>query len=139
MAILIRDLFDAEDEGYFADGPLLEPACRRKTRSPDCKHPVRRLENGWRLPPIPTVPGRLGSPRARKVEVALGKKTKSVSANSPPAYDTLVAELEDNDAETSEEFERVSQELSQPSGQTRITAGPDSEIAPRGRPDQPRS
>jgi len=127
--VIVRDLFDAEDEGYFVDVHLLDRLVGEKL---DAFSSGIRGE-GWKWVEIAVTPEQASTARfsrAAKAEVALNKKDEKRLAKLAARYDDLVAELEDNDASGSDELDRVSQELS--ALQAKQETWPDTEKARAG-------
>ncbi len=108
---IVRDLFDAEDEGYFADSQLLDRLVSERLSA----EASRIQEEGWKWVEITSDPDAVrmsGLSVARMDEVMLSKKDERRLARLAVRYDDLVAELEEADGPASEELESVAAELS---------------------------
>lgn len=108
--IILRDLFDEADEGYFEDSRLLDRLAAEKLE----QEAVSVRSEGWKWVAVALDPETLRTARfarARTIEATLSKKEEKRFAKLAERYDALIAELEDNEDETPEGLERVSQEL----------------------------
>jgi len=109
--VVVRNLFDGEDEGYFNDSQLLDRLVAAKLES---EASAVKAE-GWawidvRLESDYTDLAQYG--RARPVDVPLSDDDEARSVTLSERYDELVAIIEDEDnGGASEELDRVSAEL----------------------------
>jgi ParB family transcriptional regulator, chromosome partitioning protein len=109
--IIVRDLFQPEDEGYFTDSQLLDRLAAEKLEAEAGR--IRAEGWGWvetaRGPDFGQL-GRFG--RIRVVEVELPAEDEERLASLCERYDELVAVLEDEeDKEMAAEFDQVTAEL----------------------------
>jgi len=109
--VIIRDLFDTENEGYFTDSQLLDRLVAERLQSEAA--PLR--QEGWAWVEIwPEADfERLNHfGRARTVTVKLSKKEEKRLSKLGQRYDELVTALEDEgEQEASAELDCVSEEL----------------------------
>lgn len=127
--IIVRDLFDAEDEGYFSDSHLLDRLVAEKLET---SAEVVRAE-GWQWVEVhpETDFGQLSRfGRAKTVLRKLGRAEEKRLARLSKHYDKLIAELEESDAGESEELDRVATELA--ALQAKKEVWPDKEKARAG-------
>jgi ParB family chromosome partitioning protein len=111
--IVVRDLFDTEDEGYFTDNQLLDRLVAEKLGT--IADEVRT--EGWHWVEVHADPdlfhlGRFG--RAGTCEIRLSKPEEKRLSQLSARYDELVTALDDEDetADTTE-LDRVSGEIAQ--------------------------
>jgi ParB family chromosome partitioning protein len=110
---IVRDLFDSEDEGYFADSQLLDRLVAEKLES--AEQTVRA--EGWQWVEVlaetdPAVMARLG--QAESEEVLLSEEEETSLSTLGERYDELVAALEEgDDSGLSAELDKVSAEMEQ--------------------------
>jgi ParB family chromosome partitioning protein len=108
--IIVRDLFDTEDQGYFADSLVLDRLVAEKLET--IVATVREERWAWVEvhPDARAVPlHRFG--RARTVELPLSKSEANRLSTLGARYDKLVSALEDEGGDTGEELNRVSAEI----------------------------
>lgn len=108
--VIVRDLFDAEDEGYFGDSQLLDRLVAQKLE--DVAATVRG--EGWQWVDVHTDTDglqlhRFG--RAQTIERSLGKRDEKKLATLSERYDELVAALEEGDGPGEDELDQVSAEI----------------------------
>jgi ParB family chromosome partitioning protein len=126
---IVRDLFDAEDEGYFSDSQLLDRLVAEKLET---SAKAVRVE-GWQWVGVypETDFGQLSRyGRANTVIRKLGKVEEKRLARLGKRYDKLITELEESDASDSDELDRVAAELA--ALQAKKEAWPDKEKARAG-------
>ena len=107
---IIRDLFDAEDEGYFGDSQLLDRLVAEKL---EASANALRAE-GWQWVEVhPETDFHLLSQfgRAKTVMRRLGKVEEKRFARLGKGYDKLVAKLDEGDRGDSEELNVIAAEL----------------------------
>ena len=109
--IIIRDLFDTEDQGYFTDSQLLDRLGAERLEA----DAVALREEGWSWVEVwPEADfERLNHfGRAKTIAVKLSKKDEKRLTRLGERYDELVTALEDDgEEEASAELDRVSEEL----------------------------
>jgi len=106
--IIIRDLFDEKDEGYFTDAALLDRLVHGQLENE--AQTIRKEGWGWvEVKPDNGYLDLSGYGRIRMVEVRLSDEEESRLATLAERYDELVALLEDEEnVELSRELDRVS-------------------------------
>lgn len=111
--VIVRDLFDAEDEGYFSDSQLLDRLVAEKLGA--IVEAVRG--EGWQWVEIHADlglfhQGRFG--RAKTCEVQLSEEEETRLSQLGARYDELVAEVDDEDetADTTE-LDQISVEMAE--------------------------
>jgi ParB family chromosome partitioning protein len=126
---IVRDLFDAEDEGYFSDSQLLDRLVAEKL---EASAETVRAE-GWQWVEVhsETDFGQLGRfGRAKTVMRKVGKAEEKRLASLSKRYGKLAAEMEESDGHDTEELDRVAAELA--ALQAKKEAWPDNEKARAG-------
>jgi ParB family chromosome partitioning protein len=127
---ILRDLFDAEDQGYFADGQLLDRLVAEKLEV--AAHAVRA--EGWQWVEVQADGDYLRSGhfgRAATAEVTLSEPEEARLRELSDRYDALVESLEEDSDEASlEEADRLEAELADL--QARKQHWPDEEKARAG-------
>ena len=126
---ILRDLFDAEDEGYFSDSQLLDRLVFEKLEA--AAESIRA--EGWRWVEIyPDLDlaqlSRHG--RASTVELQLSEADEARLSTLGERYDELVAALEEGEGAGSEELDQVSAEIAEL--ESKKTAWPDEDKAAAG-------
>lgn len=127
---ILRDLFDAEGSGYFADSQLLDRLVAARLEEEADR--IRAEGWGWVEIRPETDYAHLGRfARLKTVEVALGEDEEARLAKLAARYDTLVASLEEQeDPETAAELDSVSAEID--ALQAKKEVWPEAEKAPAG-------
>jgi len=109
--IVVRDLFDAENEGYFTDSQLLDRLVAERLEAEAA--PVR--QEGWlwvEMWPEADFERLNQFGRAKTIAVRLSKKDEKRLTKLGERYDELVSLVEDDsEQEGSDELDRVSEEL----------------------------
>src|SRR5665213_338730 len=126
---IVRDLFEAEDEGYFSDCQLLDRLVGEKLET--SAEAVRA--EGWQWVEVhpETDFGQLSRfGRAKTVIRKLGKVEEKRLARLGKRYDKLIAELEENDGSDNQELNRIAAELA--ALQAKKEVWPDKEKARSG-------
>ncbi|HEX3651871.1 MAG TPA: ParB/RepB/Spo0J family partition protein [Rhizomicrobium sp.] len=108
--LIIRDLFDAEDEGYFEDGQLLDRLVQQKLQ----QKAADVHQEGWQWVEVHAdfglvQFGRFG--RMPAVRTALSESDQSRHSSLGERYDELVTALEEGDEEAAAELDRLSAEI----------------------------
>jgi len=106
--MIVRDLFDAEDGGYFQDSVLLDRLVSEKLST--AAAPV--LAEGWRWVEVHADLSHLELHRfgrARRIDIALGGEDEARLSELGSRYDELVSEL--GEGEESPELEKVALEI----------------------------
>lgn len=108
---IVRDLFEPEDEGYFADSTLLDRLASEKLQAE--AEAVRAEGWGWVETALEADFDRLARfERIGRIEVPLGGEEEAHLASLCERYDELVAAIEDEgDEETSAELDRISADI----------------------------
>lgn len=107
---IVRDLFDSENEGYFADSQLLDRLVAEKLE----QAAVGILAEGWQwveIHPDADLADLAHFGRAKTRTVKLSKREEKRLSKLAERYDELVAELEDGDESKAQELDRVSGEM----------------------------
>jgi len=127
--IIVRDLFDAEDEGYFSDSQLLDRLVAEKLEV--SAEAIRAEDWQWVEVHPETDFGQLSRfGRAKTVMRKLGKAEEKRLARLSKRYDNLIVALEESDGNDSEELNRVAAELA--ALQAKKEVWPDKEKARAG-------
>ena len=108
--MIVRDLFDADDDGYFSDSQLLDRLVFEKLD--EAAHAIR--EEGWAWvevhPDLELAPlSQFG--RAKTSERPLSEEDETKLATLSECYDELVAALQDGDESLGSEIDRVAEEI----------------------------
>lgn len=108
--VIVRDLFDTEDEGYFTDSQLLDRLVFQKLE--EAAQSVRG--EGWAWvevhPDLELAPlSQFG--RAETVERPLSDEAQAKLASLGERYDELVAALEDGDEGLGPEIDRIDEDI----------------------------
>ncbi len=108
--IIVRDLFDSEDEGYFGDSQLLDRMVAEKLE--DVANSVRA--EGWSWVEVHPDLDLLQVSRFGKAEISVQPISEEEEARLESLgerYDELVAALEDGDETLATEIDRVAAEI----------------------------
>jgi len=107
--IVIRDLFDAEDEGYFADGQLLDRLVNEKLA--ETLQGLRK--DGWQWVeayPLAALADLSRFRRANPTELPLSEDDEARFQKLSQRYDELVSDIEE-DEEPPQELETIEREM----------------------------
>ncbi|MBV9063603.1 MAG: ParB/RepB/Spo0J family partition protein, partial [Alphaproteobacteria bacterium] len=115
--IVVRDLFDAEDDGYFSDSQLLDRLVHEKL----AQEAQDVLQEGWQWMEILadadlSLLSRFG--RAETVQTEMSEAEQSQLSKLAERYDELVAALEEGDDTHGAEIDRLSEEMAALEGRT---------------------
>lgn len=127
--IIVRDLFDADDEGYFSDSQLLDRLVVEKLNA--IAQEVRA--EGWEWVEISPDGDELTNGQFRRTapcEIALPEDDEERLASLCDRYDALVEAFEEDDENGSTEFNGISREIDVL--QSRKTSWPDATKAQAG-------